>query len=146
MQLIFKLIIILNILCLVVGISNNFESESLNDQLGTEETNQLLIEVGKLREKLLQIFRRKDVAQRRQLLDFFADPSLVVSILHTLEVAYWTLPFGFILTPLLNLLRMPNRRSSRNRKSISRQKLIRFQANLRNALTKFQKLQAGKTH
>ncbi|KAI2797851.1 hypothetical protein RDWZM_000882 [Blomia tropicalis] len=42
---------------------------------------------------------------------FVTDPALLVTILHSLEVAYWTLPFGFILSPIINLFRMPNKRS-----------------------------------
>lgn len=41
---------------------------------------------------------------------FVTDPALLVTILHSLEVAYWTLPFGVIFKPIMNLFRMPNRR------------------------------------
>lgn len=56
---------------------------------------------------------RSDGPEPRLTLDFMLDPSLFVSILHTFEVAYWTLPFGFLLMPILNIFRVPNRRSAR---------------------------------
>lgn len=58
-------------------------------------------------------------AERRQLeslspkrfFDFITDPSLLITVLHSLEVAYWTFPFGFLLKPVINFFRVPNRRS-----------------------------------
>ena len=41
---------------------------------------------------------------------FVTDPALLVTILHSLEVAYWTLPFGMVVKPIINLFRIPNRR------------------------------------
>lgn len=46
-------------------------------------------------------------------MDFLADPSMFVTILHSLEVAYWSLPFGFVLMPIINFFRVPNRRMDR---------------------------------
>lgn len=57
--------------------------------------------------------RRIQGPEPRLTLDFMLDPSLFVSILHSLEVAYWTLPFGFLLIPILNIFRVPNRRAVR---------------------------------
>lgn len=55
---------------------------------------------------------RMDMIQpRSSITAFVTDPALLVTILHSLEVAYWTLPFGFIIKPIINLFRMPNRRS-----------------------------------
>ena len=52
-------------------------------------------------------------AQSRQSpLDFLTDPSLLVTILHSLEVAYWSTPLGFVLMPIINFFRVPNKRSS----------------------------------
>ena len=48
---------------------------------------------------------------KRSITAFVTDPALLVTILHSLEVAYWTMPFGFLLQPIINLFRMPNRRS-----------------------------------
>lgn len=48
----------------------------------------------------------------KRFFDFLTDPSLLITVLHSLEVAYWTFPFGFILTPVINFFRVPNRRSS----------------------------------
>lgn len=56
---------------------------------------------------------RIDGPESRLTLDFMLDPSLFVSILHTFEVAYWTMPFGFLLMPILNIFRVPNKRSAR---------------------------------
>lgn len=47
----------------------------------------------------------------RRLFDFITDPSLLITVLHSLEVAYWTFPLGFVLTPVINFFRVPNRRS-----------------------------------
>lgn len=51
-----------------------------------------------------------DAIQPRMFFDMFSDPSLIVTILYTLEVAYWTLPLGYLLMPLINFFRVPNRR------------------------------------
>jgi hypothetical protein len=48
----------------------------------------------------------------KRFFDFLTDPSLLITVLHSLEVAYWTFPFGFILTPVINFFRVPNRRRS----------------------------------
>lgn len=47
----------------------------------------------------------------KRFFDFITDPSLLITILHSLEVAYWTFPFGFLLKPIINFFRVPNRRS-----------------------------------
>lgn len=47
----------------------------------------------------------------KRFFDFLTDPSLLITVLHSLEVAYWTFPFGFVLTPVINFFRVPNRRS-----------------------------------
>lgn len=63
--------------------------------------------------KLLQILRQYRINQPKaspRQLDFLADPSLLVTILHSLEIAYWSLPLGFVLMPLINFFRIPNRR------------------------------------
>jgi len=57
--------------------------------------------------------RGADPFSPRFIFDFLTDPSLVVTILHTLEVAYWTLPLGFLLMPIMNFFRVPNRRTTR---------------------------------
>lgn len=49
--------------------------------------------------------------QPRRLFDFITDPSLLITVLHSLEVAYWTFPLGFALSPIINFFRVPNRRS-----------------------------------
>jgi len=49
----------------------------------------------------------------RRLFDFVTDPSLIITILHSLEVAYWTFPFGFLLMPVINFFRVPNKRSAK---------------------------------
>lgn len=49
--------------------------------------------------------------QPRRLFDFITDPSLLITVLHSLEVAYWTFPMGFALSPIINFFRVPNRRS-----------------------------------
>ena len=64
-------------------------------------------------------FKRSGVEARSSLeqlspkrfFDFLTDPSLLITVLHSLEVAYWTFPFGFVLTPVINFFRVPNRRS-----------------------------------
>jgi len=48
----------------------------------------------------------------KRFFDFITDPSLLITVLHSLEVAYWTFPFGFILTPVINFFRVPNRKRS----------------------------------
>ena len=53
---------------------------------------------------------RDKIQARSSLIPFLTDPALLVTILHSLEIAYWTLPFGFILSPIMNLFRIPNRR------------------------------------
>jgi hypothetical protein len=55
---------------------------------------------------------RRSVAESRMFFDFLLDPSMMVTILHSLEMAYWSLPFGFLLMPLINFFRVPNRRRS----------------------------------
>lgn len=55
--------------------------------------------------------RMDSIQPRSSITAFVTDPALLVTILHSLEVAYWTLPFGFIMKPIINLFRMPNRRS-----------------------------------
>ena len=63
--------------------------------------------------------RGADAVSSRGLFDFMTDPSLVVTILHTLEVAYWTLPLGFLLMPIINFFRVPNRRNGRLNRRVS---------------------------
>jgi len=48
----------------------------------------------------------------KRFFDFITDPSLLITVLHSLEVAYWTFPFGFVLSPIINFFRVPNRRRS----------------------------------
>ncbi|KAF7491062.1 hypothetical protein SSS_08334 [Sarcoptes scabiei] len=55
---------------------------------------------------------------------FVTDPALLVTILHSLEVAYWTMPLGFLLNPLINLFRIPNRRMDLNSQSINSKTLL----------------------
>lgn len=50
----------------------------------------------------------------RRLFDFVTDPSLLITILHSLEVAYWTFPFGFLLMPVINFFRVPNKRNGKD--------------------------------
>ncbi|KAI1307216.1 hypothetical protein HDE_00828 [Halotydeus destructor] len=50
----------------------------------------------------------------RRLFDFLTDPSLIITILHSLEVAYWNLPGGFLLMPVINFFRVPNKRRRRS--------------------------------
>lgn len=75
--------------------------------------------VGQQRPQLPVPLKRSAADERRSLeqlspkrfFDFLTDPSLLITILHSLEVAYWTFPFGFVLTPVINFFRVPNRRS-----------------------------------
>lgn len=39
----------------------------------------------------------------RRIFDFITDPSLIITILHSLEVAYWSFPMGFLLMPVSQL-------------------------------------------
>lgn len=85
----------------------------------------------------------RDKIEPRGLTAFVTDPALLVTILHSLEIAYWTLPFGFILTPIINLFRMPNRRLGRdiaNRQSIDVADVNHFHQTLLKAINKMQRL------
>jgi hypothetical protein len=70
----------------------------------------------KLANVLTKFGRNKDVMSSRALFNFITDPSLAVTILYTLEIAYWTLPLGFLLMPIINFFRVPNRRIGRLRR------------------------------
>lgn len=62
--------------------------------------------------QLLNAGKASKPQSRQQIpgMDFLADPSLLVTILHSLEIAYWSLPLGFVLMPIINFFRIPNRR------------------------------------
>lgn len=64
--------------------------------------------------KLLNSVKQDKPQARQQIpgMDFLGDPALLVTILHSLEIAYWSLPFGFVLSPIINFFRIPNRRRS----------------------------------
>lgn len=55
--------------------------------------------------------RQLESLSPKRFFDFITDPSLLITVLHSLEVAYWTFPFGFLLKPVINFFRVPNRRS-----------------------------------
>ena len=91
--------------------------------------------------------RQADAVSPRFIFDFLTDPSLVVTILHTLEVAYWTLPLGFLLMPIINFFRVPNRRNGRfNRKLGQKEKqdfeqiIQKFYEILKKSVKNFEKL------
>ena len=89
--------------------------------------------------------QRHDKIEKRSITAFVTDPALLVTILHSLEVAYWTLPFGFILTPIINLFRMPNRRRMEVRKEAESLKVQQFYQTLTTAIEKIEKLNNGKS-
>ena len=97
---------------------------------------------------LTRLIGGQDRASARGMFDFMTDPSLVVTILHTLEVAYWTLPMGFLLMPIINFFRVPNRRSGRSGESQPRmgtkeelrRTLDRFYTILSKAIDKYERL------
>lgn len=87
---------------------------------------------------------RHDKIEKRSITAFVTDPALLVTILHSLEVAYWTLPFGFILTPIINLFRMPNRRRIGVRNEEDNLKVQQFYQTLTKAIEKIEKLNHSK--
>ena len=60
---------------------------------------------------------RPESLEPRILLDFIADPSIFVTMLSLLEQMYLTVPFGFLLKPVVNFFRVPNRRRKRSMES-----------------------------
>lgn len=82
--------------------------------------------------------------EARSITAFVTDPALLVTILHSLEVAYWTLPFGFILTPIINLFRMPNRRRIETRTEMASPQTQNFYQTLEDAIKKIEKLNKEK--
>lgn len=89
--------------------------------------------------------QRHDKIEKRSITAFVTDPALLVTILHSLEVAYWTLPFGFILTPIINLFRMPNRRRIGVRNEEDNLKVQQFYQTLAKAIEKIENLNNIKT-
>ena len=89
--------------------------------------------------------QRHDKIEKRSITAFVTDPALLVTILHSLEIAYWTLPFGFILTPIINLFRMPNRRRMDVRNEEDSLKVQQFYQTLTKAIEKIEKLNNSKT-
>lgn len=87
---------------------------------------------------------RHDKIEKRSITAFVTDPALLVTILHSLEVAYWTLPFGFILTPIINLFRMPNRRRIGVRNEEDNLEMQQFYQTLAKAIEKIEKLNHSK--
>jgi len=82
----------------------------------------------------------------RSITAFVTDPALLVTILHSLEIAYWTMPFGFILTPIINLFRMPNRRMDEDHNgSVNNARTRHFYRMLIKSIAKIEKMN-GKTH
>jgi hypothetical protein len=81
----------------------------------------------------------------KRFFDFLTDPSLLITVLHSLEVAYWTFPFGFVLTPVINFFRVPNRRSldaksgRRKRSSLNDPKLKLLHVQLMKSIEKAEK-------
>lgn len=61
-----------------------------------------------------RLMSRPDRIESRVLLDFLADPSIFVTMLSSLEQMYMTFPFGFLLKPIVNFFRVPNRRRKRS--------------------------------
>lgn len=97
-----------------------------------------------------------DVASARQMglpiqeiFGFLSDPSLIVTLLYTLEIAYWTLPLGFFLTPFINFFRVPNRRNGRiARKFVSKKDnefLIYILENLLKSIETYNKINLKKS-
>lgn len=95
------------------------------------------------REIIKSLINGRQTASPRLTLDFLADPALFVSILHTLEVAYWSMPLGFLLMPIINFFRMPNkRRQLKTRwlllaRSLKRSDLNRYQERLLKGYEKY---------
>ena len=78
----------------------------------------------RINDKFIRNFNpnRLDQLEARLFLDFIADPSIFVTMLNSLEQMYLTLPFGWLLKPIVNFFRIPNRR--RKRSSLTLNKLI----------------------
>ena len=96
--------------------------------------------------KLLPSGRQPSI-EPRSITAFVTDPALLVTILHSLEIAYWTLPFGFILTPIINLFRMPNRRTgSQSDINVDSVQTKKFYQTLIKAIEKIEKLNKQKTN
>lgn len=74
----------------------------------------------------------------RRLFDFVTDPSLIITILHSLEVAYWTFPFGFLLMPVINFFRVPNKRNGKDSSPRARSRRRRRHAALAGRLRHIQ--------
>lgn len=68
----------------------------------------------RVNDKFMKYLNPSDQLEGRILLDFFADPSVFVTMLSFLEQMYLTFPFGFLLKPLVNFFRVPNRRRKRS--------------------------------
>ena len=68
----------------------------------------------RINDKFVKRLSRPDPIEPRILLDFLADPSIFVTMLSSLEQMYMTFPFGFLLKPIVNFFRVPNRRRKRS--------------------------------
>ena len=78
----------------------------------------------RINDKFVKRLSRPDQIESRILLDFLADPSIFVTMLSSLEQMYMTFPFGFLLKPIVNFFRVPNRR--RKRSPFSSRNCLRF--------------------
>lgn len=86
--------------------------------------------------------KQDKIEARNTITAFITDPSLLVTILHSLEIAYWTLPFGFILTPIMNIFRMPNRRRNDDQPiQLDRERLTQLYLALNKAIAQLERLQ-----
>lgn len=90
---------------------------SRGDQL--EGSVDVPLEISPVKERINDKFvkrlvSRPDRIESRVLLDFLADPSIFVTMLSSLEQMYMTFPFGFLLKPIVNFFRVPNRRRKRS--------------------------------
>lgn len=88
--------------------------KSLILNINKENQNEIssLISSNKISARSMKIEPRQlEALSPKRFFDFITDPSLLITVLHSLEVAYWTFPFGFLLKPIINFFRVPNRRS-----------------------------------
>ena len=86
------------------------------DRLVDKRSSQSVLSQSQLAERRTII---ADAVSPRRLFDFVTDPSLIITILHSLEVAYWSFPFGFMLMPVINFFRVPNKRIGKDTTSSS---------------------------
>ncbi len=107
-----------NILIYLLVIILYLTTKSTANELSLNSTSSMSSHsrIMKLANVLTKFGRNKDVMSSRALFNFITDPSLAVTILYTLEIAYWTLPLGFLLMPIINFFRVPNRRIGRLRR------------------------------